>query len=296
MPPTTRKREDAEDEEVSLKPNKKKVKKEADNDNNVGSKSATSSSSAAQSATNAFHNAWEARPGGKKTAESISSFLTRLPPSRTTSSDMGDSWIWCANPYRTKHDTETGTDADTGGFTQAGHHLLEKFMERRQQLEEQNPDKVPGAITRMLGPDKQKLEKDIAELAQKHRLTSGKWMLFPSDHDVDRVWGVVAEATWNGRLGTGSKVAPTNSGQNEHLVCIYTQDSTDMNDVKSVLAEMRRLGLVQDGQIAKTVYYKCDAYTYLELTSGNEFKIKASMYNSRDMFKEVAKERSRNKR
>lgn len=48
----------------------------------------------------------------------------------------------------------------------------------------------------------------------------------------------------------------------DDLMCysgVYTSDCTDQAAVKGVLSELRRLKLVQDGQAAKTVYYKNDA-------------------------------------
>ena len=49
-----------------------------------------------------------------------------------------------------------------------------------------------------------------------------------------------------------------------------------------VVKELKRLNLISE----KGIYYKCDAYTYLEINSGNEYKLKASMYSSKDLLKE----------
>lgn len=123
-------------------------------------------------------------------------------------------------------------------------------------------------------------------------------MLFPSTAEVDEVWATVATGTFEGRLGCGAKVAVDDEveGKPERLICIYTEDFSDLADVKRVLGEMRVLGLVKDGSPGKwggnnngggrVVYYKCDAYTHLDIMSGNEYKIKASIYNSRDVARE----------
>jgi hypothetical protein len=33
----------------------------------------------------------------------------------------------------------------------------------------------------------------------------------------------------------------------------------------------------------RPIYYKCDAFTYLDITSKNEYGLKASMFSSRDV-------------
>ena len=49
---------------------------------------------------------------------------------------------------------------------------------------------------------------------------------------------------------------------------------------------MKSLGLVEGGGSGggKAIYYKTDAYTHLDLLSGNEWKLKASLYSSTDFF------------
>ena len=32
-----------------------------------------------------------------------------------------------------------------------------------------------------------------------------------------------------------------------------------------------------------TIYYKCDAYTYLGINSGNDYKLRASLYSSEEI-------------
>jgi hypothetical protein len=126
---------------------------------------------------------------------------------------------------------------------------------------------------------------------------------------VDAVWAVVAKATAQGELGTAAKVAPDEGDDRRpRVICIYTPDFTDLDDVTRVLRKMKDLGLVDTR--GKPIYYKCgmgfpvsvsrilwytehhkltpentDAYTYLQLNSGNHYDIKASMYSSTDLLK-----------
>lgn len=129
-------------------------------------------------------------------------------------------------------------------------------------------------------------------------------MIFPGPEEVNEVWHVVAKATANNQLGISSKVAPDSGDDRKgRLVCIYTEDFRDMDDVRRVLLKLKDLGLVLK---SKAIFYKCgkysniystwrriqcmpdakhsaDAWTYLNITSTNEYNIKASMYSSKDL-------------
>lgn len=240
-----------------------------------------------------FDNPFHGTLSGKQNDESIDAFLSRIPPSFTTPTDIKDSWIWVANPTVAHNHTQQ----KIGNFKSAGFAVLEALGIQRAHLEAENPTKVPASITRLMKPYREGAEAQLAQLAKANGVTSGKWLLFPRVGEVDRVWKVVARATWEGGLGVSAKVAPMDpSGEEkkedgERVVCIYTRDFADEADVKTVLVSMRELGLVRDAKDAKAVYYKCDFATYLDLMSGNEYKIPSSMYNSRELFKEMAKEK-----
>lgn len=108
-------------------------------------------------------------------------------------------------------------------------------------------------------------------------------MLFPKEDDVTRVWRTVCDAVIDDTLGTTAKVAtadPT-STKEERLICVYTQDFSNLEDVRRVLDEMVDLGLAP--REGRGIYYKCDAYTYLGIESDNPFKLRASLYSSKDL-------------
>lgn len=84
--------------------------------------------------------------------------------------------------------------------------------------------------------------------------------------EVDAVWAVVARATAENGLGSAAKVAPDNGEGKERLICIYTKDFNDMEDVTRVLRKMKELGLVDSRE--KPLYYKCGQYN---LSVGLEF-------------------------
>ena len=162
--------------------------------------------------------------------------------------------------------------------------LLHAFTVQKLKITAANPEKAPATITRYTKPYRETLEDDLIDLAVQTATTCGKWMLFPSLIDLARTWRLVVEATAEGKLGPTSKVATydSNSSKDERVICVYTYDFTDSLDVRRVLDELVELGLCS-GKMERGIFYKCDAWTYLDLMSGNEYGIKVSLYSSKDM-------------
>lgn len=89
---------------------------------------------------------------------------------------------------------------------------------------------------------------------------SGKWLLFINITKLDETWNVIKKATEEGKLGDFSKTAtlkpsPTATRENTKVICVYTNDYTDVKDVMRVRHELRNLGFV-----AK-ISYKADFAT-----------------------------------
>ena len=66
------------------------------------------------------------------------------------------------------------------------------------------------------------------------------------------------------------------------VVCVYTKDFRDEEDVLRVLRELEDLDLIREG---RSIYYKSDAFTYLDLYSAiaNKYGLQASLYTSQKM-------------
>lgn len=95
-------------------------------------------------------------------------------------------------------------------------------------------------------------------------------MLFVEPTRVNEVWERVATATARNELGVAAKVAPREErgSARERLVCIYTYDFRDRDDVARVLHRLRQLELVRDRASGKPIYYKaggcpCSLSTFL---------------------------------
>jgi Domain of unknown function (DUF1917) len=228
------------------------------------------------------YNPWEGDEMAKQLDETLDTFLSRLPPSTTTVTS--GPWIWIANPFF----SHSRLQSDVAGFKTSGNELLQQYMHRKANFEAQNPGRPPNSITRMLNADREWLERSIIDLAKSKGVTDGKWMLFPSTHMVDDIWRRVAMATLDGTLGYAAKVATDNGSDRQRLICVYTEDFTDEKDVQRVLDKMQELNLVKGEQ---GIYYKCDAYTNLNIMSGNDYKLQASMYSSKEMLNQTASER-----
>jgi hypothetical protein len=103
---------------------------------------------------------------------------------------------------------------------------------------------------------------------------SGKWLLYISVSELDSTWLKIKTATENGSLGTSAKSATMRDNPNatvkSKVICIYTKDCRDMEDVQRVLKALRDMGFL--GRL----YYKEDLATIM----GNYRHGKASLYES----------------
>lgn len=101
----------------------------------------------------------------------------------------------------------------------------------------------------------------------------------------------MARAVAEGHLGTAAKVS-TSPNKFEYCICVYTLDYRDTTDVWRVRHKLKELGaryLLHSAfshssrcaylaGFTERLYYKPDVYTYLDIYSGNPWKISASRY------------------
>jgi hypothetical protein len=74
---------------------------------------------------------------------------------------------------------------------------------------------------------------------------TGKWLLYVPAEEIDERWPVIAGATIAGQLGIGAKVstaAHPSTADGKHVICVYTADCQDREDVTQVLTMLRALG------------------------------------------------------
>ncbi|KAN0071072.1 protein of unknown function (DUF1917) domain containing protein [Elaphomyces granulatus] len=213
--------------------------------------------------------------------ESVTDFLSRLPPS-TALKDVVGPWLFVRNP---KDDASEKGQGNVPDLVSAGTALLRDFENDKSRLEAEHAlkkSRTSAPLTRALNTLRQSLENHILVAAQRAGVVTGKWMLFPPPEQVDEVWATVAGATVTGELGIGAKVATRDGLGRDRLIAVYTKDYRDEGDVRRVLLKLVRLGLVNKMQ-EKPIYYKLDAYTYLEIQGNNQYGLRASKSSSRDI-------------
>jgi hypothetical protein len=94
------------------------------------------------------------------------------------------------------------------------------------------------AIHRRIIEKKMKLKED--------KLRTGKWLIFVDRKNVDEIWSKIKRATEEGILGIEAKVSTAKPKpkklryqENKHVICVYTREWTDKNDVMRVREELR---------------------------------------------------------
>jgi hypothetical protein len=100
-------------------------------------------------------------------------------------------------------------------------------------------------------------------------------MLFPEPSELTDTWMKIVDGTINNRLGSAAKVATSGEG----VICIYTKDFRNVEDVRRVLEELAAIGVVRLGRV---ISYKSDVYTYLNIYSrtAERYGLRASLYTS----------------
>ena len=89
----------------------------------------------------------------------------------------------------------------------------------------------------------------------------GKWLIFTYTKDLDEFWQKIAKATEKGELGIGAKAAtakenPNATNKNVKVICVYTYDSEDKDDVARIAWKLFKLGVA-----SRVLNYKKDQVT-----------------------------------
>jgi len=107
-----------------------------------------------------------------------------------------------------------------------------------------------------------------------NREKGGKWLIFRPLYEIDSAWSIIREATLGNILGPKSKVATARpnsnaSDINTKVICVYTSDFKDKEDVLRVRCALVGLGFIE------ALNYK----TNLDTLAGNYGK-NACIYRS----------------
>ncbi|KXS15527.1 DUF1917-domain-containing protein [Gonapodya prolifera JEL478] len=200
-----------------------------------------------------------------KPNESIDDFLERLKPS-TTYISRGH-WIYFRNPNVTRDPEGRLSPEQTQVLMMTCHAALEAWKRRSR-------ERSGGQLT-----DAKAMLKHIVELAHSNGLSSGKWMLFPTNAQVDDLWSRIVRLTCANRLGKAAKVATNDGTDRGRLICVYVQNCAGEDgkrEVARVLNELQRAGI--EGANS----FKPDILTHLGLNSGNVYGLSVTLYSRWD--------------
>jgi hypothetical protein len=91
-----------------------------------------------------------------------------------------------------------------------------------------------------------------------HPERSGKWLIWLSPANIDRYWLLIKQAVEQGQLSSAAKVSTAvtiREKRSAHVICVYTYDYEDKDDVMRVRKKLRELG------IRRELIYKADEDT-----------------------------------
>ena len=79
---------------------------------------------------------------------------------------------------------------------------------------------------------------------------SGKWLVFVDAANVDGIWSKIKRAVEHGLLGDQAKVStakpnPNARDPNRRVICVFTYDYDDIEDVRRIREQLRRLGVTE---------------------------------------------------
>ena len=93
-----------------------------------------------------------------------------------------------------------------------------------------------------------------------HTIRGGKWLIFTPIKFLDQDWETIKVAINEGELGFSAKVStrrinPRSRDPNTGVICVYTYDSEDVEDVMTIRESLRNLGFT------RRLTYKTDQAT-----------------------------------
>ncbi|KAJ3083440.1 hypothetical protein HK102_001068 [Quaeritorhiza haematococci] len=146
-------------------------------------------------------------------------------------------------------------------------------------------------------------------------LSSGKWMFFPTQRVVEKVWAKVAQATYEGELGWAAKVGTNrylqgriksvsskNSNpavaamifakQSTYSMCVGVSDFSDMAEVERVLRKLQEMGVVRNPgwksaadikfSYHLSAFLKPDIFSSLGIYHENPWDMSPVLYQEKD--------------
>ncbi|MFX0205561.1 MAG: putative phosphothreonine lyase domain-containing protein [Candidatus Hodarchaeota archaeon] len=82
-----------------------------------------------------------------------------------------------------------------------------------------------------------------------HTDKGGKWLIFKPINEIDECWKKIRQAVEEGKLGGMAKVStakqsPLTENPKIKVICVYTYDSEDKNDIQRIRTALYELGII----------------------------------------------------
>jgi len=115
----------------------------------------------------------------------------------------------------------------------------------------------------------------------------GKWMIFAyRGEQLDNIWKGVKKAVEKGLLGSSAKCStakenPNSLNKNSGVICVYTYDSNDKEDLKRMVEELFKIKDVEK------LFYKEDNATFEGKYANKGHKRISKWFVNKNNFQEV---------
>ena len=176
------------------------------------------------------------------TSENLVRYLSRWPPSRTPA--IYGPWINLKVERGGQQPTTTTTTPDLTGLSASFQSLA-----------------LSGTVT---------LE-TLDQISKAHNVITGKWMIFEESDKIDMLWGNLIYHLCVERQKGSAKVSTWKKGE-RHVICVYADDYTDLEEVNGLRTALKAIG------VKRQIGFKPDAYTHLGIYKDNAWKIRPSRY------------------
>jgi hypothetical protein len=173
------------------------------------------------------------------TNQNLVQYLSRWPPSRTPA--IYGPWIVVE---RGGQQPSTTTSPDLKGLSASFQTLA-----------------LSGTVT----------PETLDQISKAHNVITGKWMIFEESEKIDMLWGKLVYHLCVERQKGSAKVSTWKKGE-RHVICVYADDYTDLEEVNGLRKALKAIG------VKRQIGFKPDAYTHLGIYKENAWKIRPSRY------------------
>ena len=111
----------------------------------------------------------------------------------------------------------------------------------------------------------------LDQISKAHNVKTGKWMIFEESNKIDMLWGKLVYHLCVERQKGFAKVSTWKKGE-RHVVCVYAEDYTDLEEVNGLRMALKAIG------VKRQIGFKPDAYTHLGIYKENAWNIRPSRY------------------